>query len=194
VGHPDIVQIGRLDIALTSRGLRDPLVILPLEMTRPELDGRPVANPKFCCPHHGIGEVNIDSRSYKFSAIPQQYALGIFHYIPAEDSSNPGLPKELAAYLLERTEVETHDSTLIGLSRHYRSTEDGWRRTPTGFIYLELLVYQILLCCGTLVALVWKLSTCSYPIEVLLSTSLRCYLSLPRWAHLNGNVLAVCLE
>ena len=138
VGHPDIVQISRLDLALTSRGLRVPLVIIPLDMTRPEFDGRPVINPKFHCPHHDIGEVNIDSRGYKFSPICKQYALGIFHYIPAEDSSNPGLPKELAAYLLERTEVEAGESELTGVSRHYRSTEDGWRRIPTGFIYLEL--------------------------------------------------------
>ncbi|OJA17479.1 hypothetical protein AZE42_03913 [Rhizopogon vesiculosus] len=138
VGHPNIVQIGRLDLALTSRGLRVPLVILPLEVTRPEFDGHPVVNLKFRCPHHGIGEVNIDSRGYKFSAIPNQYALGIFHYIPAEDSSNPGLPKELTAYLLERTEVEANEPTFVGLSRHYRSTEDGWRRIPTGFIYFEL--------------------------------------------------------
>ncbi|OAX38253.1 WD40 repeat-like protein [Rhizopogon vinicolor AM-OR11-026] len=138
VGHPDIVRIGRLDLALTSRGLRVPLVVLPLEVTRPEFDGHPVVNLKFRCPHHGIGEVNIDSRGYKFNAIPRQYALGVFHYIPAEDSSNPGLPKELTAYLLERTEVEVNDPTLTGLSRHHRSTEDGWRRIPTGFIYFEL--------------------------------------------------------
>ena len=139
VGHPDIVQISRLDLALTSRGLRVPLVILPLEMTnRPEFDGRPVVNPKFRCPHHGIGEVSIDSRGYRFSAIAQLYALGIFHYIPAEDSSNPGLPKQLAAYLLERTVVEEGDTALLELSAHYRSSEDGWRRIPTTFIYFEL--------------------------------------------------------
>ncbi|KAG1822017.1 uncharacterized protein BJ212DRAFT_936645 [Suillus subaureus] len=138
VGHPDIVTIGRLDLMLTSRGLRIPLVILPLDMTRPEFDGRPIENPKFYCPHHGIGEVRIDSRGYKFGAIFRQYALGIFHYIPAEDSANPGLPKQVAAYLLERSEVVAQETPLVGLSRQYCSFEDGWRRVPTGFIYLEL--------------------------------------------------------
>jgi hypothetical protein len=137
VGHPDIVTIGRLDLMLTSRGLRIPLVILPLDMTKPEFDGRSIENPKFRCPHHDIGEVRIDSRGYRFGAILKQYALGIFHYIPAEDSANPGLPKQVAAYLLERNEVEAQEIPL-GLSRQYRSFEDGWRRVPTGFIYLEL--------------------------------------------------------
>ncbi|KAG2741385.1 hypothetical protein P692DRAFT_20866383 [Suillus brevipes Sb2] len=138
VGHPDIVTIGRLDMMLTSRGLRIPLVILPLEMPKPEFINRPVINPNFRCPHHGIGEVRIDSRGYEFSAVLRQYALGIFHYIPAEDSANPGLPKQVAAYLLERREVGVQPDYPLGLSRLYRSFEDGWRRIPTGFIYLEL--------------------------------------------------------
>ncbi|CCM03175.1 uncharacterized protein FIBRA_05297 [Fibroporia radiculosa] len=139
VGHPDIVQIGRLDISLTSRGLRVPLIILPLEITnKPKFDGRPVKGLKFRCPDHEIGDVNIDSGDYPFRTESRYYALGIFHYIPAEDGSNPGLPKQIAAYLLERNEVPAQDSTLIGLSRHYRSTDDGWRRIPTAFIYLEL--------------------------------------------------------
>ncbi|KAG1775911.1 hypothetical protein EV702DRAFT_972316 [Suillus placidus] len=82
VGHPDIVTIGQLDLTLTSRGLHIPLVILPLDMTKPEFDGRPIVNPKFRCPHHGVGEVRIDSGDYGFSGIFKQYALGIFHYIP----------------------------------------------------------------------------------------------------------------
>ncbi|KAG2035261.1 WD40-repeat-containing domain protein [Suillus americanus] len=139
VGHPDIVTIGRLDLMLTSRGLRIPLVVLPLEMThKPEFDGRPIENPKFHCPHHDIGEVMIDSRGYRFSGIFKQYALGIFHYIPAEDSKNPGLPKQVAAYLLERSEAAVEEAPLLGMSRQYRSFEDGWRRVPTGFIYVEL--------------------------------------------------------
>ncbi|KAG2070734.1 WD40 repeat-like protein [Suillus decipiens] len=137
VGHPDIVTIGQLDLMLTSRGLRIPLVILPLDMT-PESDGWPVINPKFHCPLFDIGEVRIDTRGYRFNAALEQYALGIFHYIPAEDSANPGLPKEVAAYLLKRSKVGAQEPPLVGLSRHYRSFDDGWRRIPTGFIYLEL--------------------------------------------------------
>ncbi|KAG1762727.1 hypothetical protein EDD22DRAFT_952897 [Suillus occidentalis] len=154
VGHPDIVTIGRLDLMLTSRGLRIPLVILPLEMAKPQVISWPVMNPDFHCPHHGIGEVRIDSRGHEFSAVFRQYALGIFHYIPAEDSANPGLPKQVAAYLLERREVEARD-TPLGLSRVYRSFEDGWRRIPTGFIYLELPDvpdFASLLYCGRLQA------------------------------------------
>jgi hypothetical protein len=138
VGHPDIVTIGWLDLMLTSRGLHIPLVILPLEMPKPEFINRPVINPNFRCPHHNIGEVRIDSRGYKFSAVFRQYALGIFHYIPTEDSANPGLPKQVAAYLLERCEVEAKPDYPLGLSWLYCSFEDGWRRIPTGFIYLEL--------------------------------------------------------
>ncbi|KAG2149066.1 heterokaryon incompatibility protein-domain-containing protein [Suillus bovinus] len=138
VGHPDIVTIGRLDMMLTSRGLRIALVILSLEMAKPEFDGRPIINPKFHCPNLGIGEVKIDSRGYEFKPLFRQYALGIFHYIPAEESVNPGLPKQVAAYLLERNEVEPEDTPLLGLLRQYRSFEDGWRRVPTGFIYVEL--------------------------------------------------------
>ncbi|KAG2087197.1 WD40-repeat-containing domain protein [Suillus discolor] len=138
VGHPDIVSIGRLDMMLTSRGLRIPLVIVPLEMAKPEFDGHPIINPKFYCTHHGIGEVKIDTRGYRFKAMFREYALGIFHYIPAEDSQNPGLPKQVAAYLLERSEVNPQEDIPVGLSRQYRSFEDGWRRVPTGFIYVEL--------------------------------------------------------
>ncbi|KIJ59934.1 hypothetical protein HYDPIDRAFT_139883 [Hydnomerulius pinastri MD-312] len=138
LGHPNLVTIGRLDLALTSSGFQVPLILLPLETIRPEFDGRPVTDIKFRCPELGIGDVQIDTRGFRFSAIPRQYALGIYHYIPPESSSNPGLPKELAAYLLERDEVPEGDASLLGLSRHHRSMDDGWRRIPTGFISCEL--------------------------------------------------------
>ncbi|KAF9223458.1 hypothetical protein BS17DRAFT_673606, partial [Gyrodon lividus] len=80
LGHPNLVSIDRLDLALTSSGFRVPLILLPLATIRPDFDGRPITEIKFRCPQLGIGDVHIDTRGFRFSAIPRQYALGVYHY------------------------------------------------------------------------------------------------------------------
>lgn len=156
LGSPSIPYYhsrGGLDLAMTSRGLRVPLVLLPaVWVKRPPLstgDARynvRLLEPQF---RRAIGDVPIDTGHIHY-LMDAEYALGVFNYIPPDANmtmpGSPALRKQSIAYLLWRS--KPRNSGLLQFRQGYPMWDvarfHGWEKVSTRtHIHLTLETLQL---------------------------------------------------
>ncbi|KAH7922891.1 hypothetical protein BV22DRAFT_625835 [Leucogyrophana mollusca] len=97
------VLLEKLDIAVTSRGLRIPMVVLPLRLTRRHSDASHAWVLECPIIPGAIVNANLTELPDLYIEAPRaEYALGIFTYTRLVRTSNPGLFGSSMPYLLRR--------------------------------------------------------------------------------------------
>jgi Heterokaryon incompatibility protein (HET) len=111
-GHPHFNSVRKLELAMTSRGLRIPLIVIPVELVGfSELESnRDAVQAKFHCTRYEIGEIVVDMlKTAVASTSNKEWAVGVFNYIPPYGSQAMGLPAIRdwsMAYLLKRRKAQ----------------------------------------------------------------------------------------
>ncbi|KAF4959078.1 hypothetical protein FGADI_1956 [Fusarium gaditjirri] len=140
LGHPHVNCIRKLDISITSLGLRIPLVLLPLgEPNLLERAGGSHTRVEFSISGDdsrealpSIHQPIIVDILKGWSIKQQKWALGVFNYMPPygnRATPRPGLRQSSIAYLLSRRETPSSNADHPVVNDDLRFY--GWRKVPT---------------------------------------------------------------
>ncbi|KAK3983890.1 hypothetical protein QBC44DRAFT_353977 [Cladorrhinum sp. PSN332] len=150
LGHPSINSVRRLDVAMTSRGLRIPLVILPMTLRSIERVGRSNSQVNLLFPDARFAKETGGISVEVHGRVPhprewRRWALGVFNYMPPYGNQvmgHPALRRRSAAYLLWRRK-EPVDQTELQVKDGLKVEDDlrfyGWKKaSTTTFVYFDL--------------------------------------------------------
>ncbi|KAK3363192.1 hypothetical protein B0T25DRAFT_526564 [Lasiosphaeria hispida] len=148
LGHPRFNSVRKLDLAMTSRGLRIPLVILPMTLRLIERVGRSNSRVDL-----SFSDTRFDKETGGTSAevlgrgYPREvhWALGVFNYMPPYGNQvmgHPALRRTSVAYLLWRRMAPV-DQSQLHVEEGLKVQDDlrfyGWKKaSTTTFIHFTL--------------------------------------------------------